>query len=149
MNIQKKRQPFLQQKGSREIIIDRYADVILFTHATDNYAERVMWQKPKKVGEYVFTYDDGTTYTHTLSYGENIFEYGKCYAQPIPGRAFRHEGYIGTYMAMPICGKDNSGRDFTLYKLPVKNAHPPEKHIEFGTNISHEQSEYIAKISGI
>ncbi len=107
-----------------EIMVDDTADTVFFTQATDLPAGRVMWTPAQQIGEYEFVYDDGETITMPIYYGVSIMEYGRKYARPIDSFLYRHEGYIGTYMAKPVCGKDSKGCDYTLYDYPVKNPNP-------------------------
>ncbi|MBQ3554343.1 MAG: family 20 glycosylhydrolase [Clostridia bacterium] len=112
-----------------EISINKKSNCIRFTHATDLGADRICWKAPFKVGAYVLKYEDGSTYTEDILYGANIYKYDSVYASPLPSYIFRHEGYLGTYMAKPISGKLCDGSDYTLYEHYVNNPHP-EKEIK-------------------
>lgn len=112
-----------------EIEINGKAETLLFTHATDISADRVMWTPSQIIGKYDIVYADGEVYSSDICYGENIFKFGCIYATPVNTILFRHEGYMGTYSARPICGKDSRGKDYTLLELPVKNIYP-EKEIK-------------------
>lgn len=107
-----------------EIVIDKKTDILYITHATDKSVERVMWKPAVKIGEYEICYDDGTSAVIDVSYGLNICKDSITYGWPIESILFRHEGYIGTYSARPICGKDEQGNDYTLLECPMKNPFP-------------------------
>lgn len=112
-----------------EVKVNDKADVVLFTQATDLNERRAPWTPATQIGEYEFVYTDGSTATEAIDYGVNIMEYNRKYALPYESGLYRHEGYVGTYMAKPVCGKDSKGRDYTLYDYPVKNP-CPEKIVD-------------------
>ena len=39
----------------------------------------------------------------------------------------RHEGYAGTYLAIPECGKTCNGEDYTLGNYSFRNPYPTKK----------------------
>ena len=119
-------------------MVDDNADVISFVHATNKNARQVMWEAPFKMGEYILTYDDGTTYTQDIFYGANIFKYRSVYGERIKSALFRHQGYVGAYLANPICGKTYDGEDYTLGKYSIKNP-SPEKKIK-SVKINHSEN---------
>ena len=121
-----------------EVMVDDNADVISFVHATNKNARQVMWEAPFKMGEYILTYDDGTTYTQDIFYGANIFKYRSVYGERIKSALFRHQGYVGAYLANPICGKTYDGEDYTLGKYSIKNP-SPEKKIK-SVKINHSEN---------
>ncbi|MBO7341773.1 MAG: family 20 glycosylhydrolase, partial [Clostridia bacterium] len=110
-----------------EIAVGAKADMLTVVHATDKPAERVMWKRPQTIGEYVLQYEDGTEHVYPVRYALDIMKYSHTYGEPYKTVLFRHEGYSGTYMAKPICGKDQRGRDYTLFELPLKNPHPDKR----------------------
>ena len=107
-----------------EIAIHEKAEIITFTHATDMVSERITWSAPFKIGEYVICYDDGTTYTEDLLYAANIYKYRAPFGDRMQSAFFRHEGYVGTYLTIPECGKTSSGDDYTLGKYSIRNPYP-------------------------
>lgn len=114
-------------KPESMVLIDDYADTLFVVHTTDLSADRIMWRDPFLLGEYTLSYEDGSNFTTDISYGENIHTYSQAYGEPINSILFRHQGYIGTYSAKPICGKDADGRDYTLLALPIINPEPEKK----------------------
>ena len=115
-------------KSVAEIKVNTKADVISFVHATDIDSERITWEKPYKIGEYVICYADGTMYTEDLLYAANIYKYRAPFGDRMQSSFFRHEGYIGTYLTIPECGKTYAGDDYTLGRYGVRNPYP-EKEI--------------------
>ncbi|MBR4059932.1 MAG: family 20 glycosylhydrolase [Lachnospiraceae bacterium] len=110
-----------------EIMVRDYAEIISFVHATDRSSERVMWAKPFKIGRYIICYEDGTEYTEDILYAANIYKYLAPFGDRITSPLFRHEGYVGTYLTMPECGKTYNGQDYTLGRYSIKNPYPNKK----------------------
>ena len=100
------------------------AEIITFTHATSGECVRKTWHDPFGIGEYVITYEDGTSYTEPLYYAANIYKYNAPFGDRVPSSFFRHEGYIGTYLTVPECGKTYNGEDYTLGKYSLRNPSP-------------------------
>lgn len=114
-------------KPACEVSVNECADVISFVHATNKNARKVMWEKPFKIGEYVISYEDGTSYTEDVLYAANIYKYHSVYGERVESALFRHQGYVGAYLAKPICGKTYDGEDYTLGKYSIKNPYPEKK----------------------
>lgn len=110
-----------------EIAIDAYADILTVVHATDKSSHRIMWEDPVKIGEYVIVYEDGSEVVEDILYAGNIHKYRSTYGDRITSSFFRHQGYVGTYLAIPECGKTYNGEDYTLGKYSIKNPHPEKK----------------------
>lgn len=123
-----------------DVAVNAKAEIISFVHATDMVSERITWTDPFKIGEYVICYDDGTSYTEDLLYAANIYKYCAPFGDRMQSSFFRHEGYIGTYLTIPECGKTYTGDDYTLGKYSLRNPYP-EKTI---TNIKVNHSENTA-----
>ena len=109
---------------STEINVNDYANVISFVHATDKNSQRVMWKAPFKIGQYVLCFEDGSEYVEDILYAANIYKYNSSFGDRITSPLFRHEGYIGTYLTLPECGKTYEGKDYTLGKYSIKNPYP-------------------------
>ena len=141
-----------QDSPEFEIFVGDKANTLFITHATNSSVDRVMWTPPFKFGEYELCYDDGTSVAIDVSYAQNICKHSTTYGAPIASILFRHQGYIGTYFAKPICGKDAYGSDYTLFELPIKNPNP-DKTIK-SIKLKHMQNTdakivvYDIKISG-
>lgn len=120
------------------IIVNESAELITFVHATNTGSERITWAAPFKIGEYVIHYEDGSEYTEELLYAVNIYKYRAPFGDRIQSSLFRHEGYIGTYLTIPECGKTYNGEDYTLGKYSIRNPHP-EKKIA-GIQLNHSQN---------
>jgi len=115
------------KKPQAEIPVNDTIKGVRLVHGTDLSVERVMWKPAQKIGKYTLVYEDGTTYTDTMEYGENIYKYAHTYGTPIPSFLFRHEGYTGTYSSKAICGKDKDGNDYTLLEYPINNPYSEKK----------------------
>ena len=110
-----------------EIPVNDHAEVITFVHATDKDCQRVMWKAPVKIGEYILCYEDGSEWTETISYASNIYKYLSPFGDRNLSSLFRHEGYFGTYLAIPECGKTHGGADYTLGRYSIRNPYPDKK----------------------
>jgi hypothetical protein len=89
---------------------------------------RIVWKDLPHLGSYVVTYEDGATAEIELRYGRNVMELCHTYGEPKLLQYFRHNGYVGTYFADPIClGKTDCGEDLTLLSFPWDNPHPDKK----------------------
>lgn len=109
------------------IEIDDFFEVISFTHATDIFAHRIMWKPLLLVGKYVVNYEDGTTFEEDLNFGQTIYNYRSPFGDIMKSQYFRHQGYIGTYLLIPECGKTYNGDNYTLGNYSFKNPHPDKK----------------------
>ena len=103
------------------------AKLFSFVHATDINADRFAWEPAQKIGEYVLEFEDGTEFADDIRFGDNIHGYHFRFGTPLRSRLFRHEGYIASYSAKPICGKTALGEDYTLLEAFVKNPYPEKK----------------------
>lgn len=114
---------------SPEISMDfeGFANLFSFVHATDINADRFAWEPAQKIGEYVIGFEDGSEFTDDIRFGDNIHGYRFRFGTPLRSHLFRHEGYIASYSAKPICGKTALGEDYTLLEAFVKNPYPEKK----------------------
>ena len=104
------------------------ADIITFVHATDEKSYHpLLSESAVKIGEYVLMYDDGSEYTEDILYAQNIYYYRSPYGDIETSPLFRHGGYVGTYLCLPICGKTTNGDDYTLGEYSIKNPYPDKK----------------------
>ncbi len=109
------------------VMVEDYIDYITITHATDTDAQRIMWNKPEKIAEYIITYEDGTVYKEDICYAAEIYKYKSVYGDIIKEDHFRHLGYQGTYLTIPECGKTSLGEDFTIGKYSFRNLESSKK----------------------
>jgi len=114
-------------KPQAEIAVNDYAEILTFTHATDIGSKRVMWDVPYKIGAYEICYEDGSVVEEALYYAANIYKYLAPFGDKISSPMFRHEGYVGTYLCLPVCGKTYNGEDYTLGKYSIRNPYPEKK----------------------
>lgn len=103
------------------------AKLFSFVHATDINADRFAWEPAQKIGEYVLEFEDGTEFADDIRFGDNIHGYHFRFGTPLRSHLFRHEGYIASYSARPLCGKTEFGEDYTLLEAFVKNPYPEKK----------------------
>ncbi len=119
--------------SGEELCVDTcgYFEKLSFVQATDKADERVMWQPPKKLGEYEIEYTDGSSASENILYAANIAEYKRTYGKPLcPLKGvspFRHEGYFAVGLTNPVCGKCADGSDFTLCEYVLVNPHPDKQ----------------------
>ncbi len=109
------------------IEINDFFEVISFTHATDIFAHRIMWKPLFLMGKYIVNYEDGTSYEEDLNFGQTIYNYLSPFGDIMKSQYFRHQGYIGTYLLIPECGKTHNGDSYTLGTYSFKNPHPDKK----------------------
>jgi len=110
-----------------DVEVGYYAEIITFVHATDTSSHKIMWDDPTKIGEYVICYEDGSVVTEDIMYAGNIYKYLSPYGDIIGSVFYRHQGYAGTYLTIPECGKTYNGEDYTLGKYSMKNPFPEKK----------------------
>lgn len=114
----------------KEVLTECNADIITFVHATDEKSYHpLLSDDAVKIAEYVLIYDDGTEYTEDISYAENIYYYRTPYGDIETSPLFRHGGYVGTYLCIPVCGKTIDGYDYTLGEYSIKNPYP-DKNVQ-------------------
>jgi hypothetical protein len=105
-------------------VLGKY-DRLVFKHSTLTRAPRVAWTDTLKIGEYVITYEDGTSTCCEVKYAKNALTYKSVYGDPMPSNYYRHMGYVGTWFADPtLTGKNLSGDDMTVSGLVFENPNP-------------------------
>lgn len=109
------------------IPVEAYAEIISVVHATDIAGPRLMWKPLSKIGEYIMEFEDGSTHIEDIFYAGNIYKYRSTYGDRMKSKIFRHEGYAGTYLAIPECGKTCNGEDYTLGNYSFRNPYPTKK----------------------
>lgn len=107
--------------------VDEYVELLTVVHATDMGCRRIMWKPPVKIGGYVLAYEDGSEWQEPILYASNIYKYQSPFGDRDLSPLFRHEGYFGTYLAIPECGKTYEGKDYTLGRYSFKNPYPEKK----------------------
>jgi len=116
-------------KDSLTIPVNDKAEVVTVVHATDRESCRVLNRPAVEIGAYELCYADGSSHTEQLCYGENIYRYNAPYGHRETSILYRHQGYVGTYLQLPICGKTVDGGDYTLGAYSFRNP-SPEKEIK-------------------
>jgi hypothetical protein len=91
----------------------------------------------------VICYEDGTSYTEDLLYAANIYKYSAPFGDRMQSSFFRHEGYIGTYLTIPECGKTFLGDDYTLGKYSIRNPYPEKTITSIRVNHSGKTAAAI------
>jgi len=119
------------QNDFAEINVCNYAKTISIIWATDEDAGRVMWTAPVVVGTYEIVYEDNSVYSGEILNACSIYTEKHPYGKPLLSGLFRHEGYVGTYLAKPVCGKSDNGEDFTHYNYHITNPNPDKKISKF------------------
>lgn len=105
------------------------------------------------LARYEIQYADGATESIDIAYGDQLAEWDRRHAAPLPHMRHRHYGYVGTYPADPLWqGKSPRGEDVTLYGWTWTNLHP-EREIR-SLVISAEESEtdtalIVAGVTGV
>lgn len=111
-----------------EIEINANYDRLVFEHATLHTAPRIVWLPFTAFGNYVVTYEDGERVYVPLKYLENVMTYKSTYAEPMPNKYYRHNGYVGTWFADPVYhAKSEAGDDVTVLGFVWENPHPEKK----------------------
>ena len=111
-----------------EVAVNRKADSLVFLHASEGNAPRVPWAGLTAIAEYVVEYADGKKVRVPVEYAGNIAPWNRRHAEPMPHPMYRHEGYIGTYLADPFLrAKTPSGGDVTLMGYEWLNPQPEKK----------------------
>ena len=90
------------------------------------------------IGSYTINYEDGTSYSRDIRFGDDIHSYRFRFGTPLKSHLFRHEGYIASYSARPECGKTAFGEDYTLFDNFVKNPTPEKKIV--GITLKHNKN---------
>lgn len=96
-----------------------------YTEASRPY---ICWKPLKKIGEYTVYYEDGMKETIPVEYAGNILGINCRYAKPLPAQYYRHNGYIGTWLAdIGYEGKTMDGEDLLILDHTWKNPWPEKK----------------------
>jgi hypothetical protein len=107
-----------------QIAVDATFDSLVFLHACSTNAPRTPWKPLVRIAEYTIVFEDGTTELVPVEYGGNIAPINRRHAQPMTSPIYRHQGYIGTYLAdAAIRTKSPRGEDVTLYAYEWLNPH--------------------------
>jgi len=114
--------------NGEKITLNGSFERLVFEHATVNASPKIEWKSFKKIGEYVVTYEDGSTTLVPVKYGLNVMAYETAYAEPKPQEYYRHNGYVGTWFCDPTYqGKTESGKDVTIGGYVWENPNPEKK----------------------
>ncbi len=127
-----KKSKLLQLKESAdgsEFAIGKTLRSLIFEHATSDYLRRIPWIECETIAEYVVTYEDNSTLTIPLAYGENICHWDRRQNEPFAANYYRHNGYSGTWFTDSYRVKTVSGKEGTVYRYEWINAFP-DKEIE-------------------
>ena len=101
---------------------------LVFLHAASSNAPRIPWQPLTPIGRYEVIYDDGGAADVPIEYGGNVAPASRPHALPMASPIYRHQGYIGTYLADPfLTAKDRRGGDVTLYGFEWVNPEPEKR----------------------
>lgn len=119
------------QNDFAEINVCDFAKTISVIWATDEDAGRVMWTAPVAVGTYEIVYEDNSVCSGEILNACSIYTEKHPYGKPLLSGLFRHEGYVGTYLAKPVCGKSDNGEDYTHYNYHITNPNPDKKISKF------------------
>lgn len=112
------------RNGETEVAANGKADVVTVVHATDTENGAAPNQRAVAMGAYTLCYEDGSCYTEDVRYGENIYRYRAPYGHREMSILYRHQGYVGTYLQLPVCGKTVDGGDYTLGAYSFRNPYP-------------------------
>lgn len=97
-------------------LYNKTANKLGFVWATQMPYLREAWKAPKKVATLVIAYDDGTEQSIDIEYGVHIYTATETYGEPLRGKLYRHEGYLGTWNIDSVYeGRLPSGDICTLY----------------------------------
>lgn len=97
------------------------ASRLVFNWALDGANPRVVWTPAVSVGEVTVFYTDGSTDTHPIEYGVDIYDIHSRYGKALEGVYYRHEGYCGTWtINAALETLDNSGESLTVYSCELE-----------------------------
>ena len=119
-------------------------DSLVFLQAAAENAERIAWSELVEVGEYIVSYEGGTSCRVPVTYGGNIRVWRQRFGEPLPHQYYRHEGYICTYYAEPLIEtKSSDGQDVTVYSYEWINPFRDKKIISIKCSATDESDADI------
>ena len=129
-----------------ELTVGARYDRLIFEHATLHPAPRIAWKPLCTVGRYTVTYEDGESVDIPVKYAGGILCWRSLYGAPMEQKYYRHQGYVGTWLADPTYeARTAEGEPILLLGQPWDNPRP-EKLIAHVTYTA-EDGDYAALIS--
>lgn len=108
-----------------EVPVEQKALALRFLHGATRRDARIAWNPLVQVGCYTVEYEDGTAIEIPVTYGGNVRYWKDAFAEPLPEKYYRHEGYIAAWDADPVfLGHTADGSPATLYSLYWENPNP-------------------------
>jgi hypothetical protein len=125
-------------------------DSLVFLHAATANAPRVPWKPLTRIAEYVVRYADGAEARLPVEFGGSLAPLGRAHALPMASPIYRHQGYIGTWLADPVLGlKDGRGEDRCLYAWEWLNPRPGEPVREIDVRACDIESDCALELHAI
>ncbi len=121
-------------------------DRLIFEHATLNPMPRVAWKPLATVGCYSVTYEDGERIDIPVRYAGDILVWNSHYGAPMCQPYYRHQGYMGTWLADPTYEYRTAEGEPILFLGQVWDNPRPEKTIA-DISYTRDKDDYAGLIS--
>lgn len=129
------------------VAVGKCCDRMVLLHATLHSAPRIVWRPFEKIGDYTVEYADGERIEIPVKYAENILVYNAAYGEPMPQPYYRHNGYVGTWLADPlVTAKAGDGTDVTALGFVWDNPRP-DKEIA-AVSYRAKENDYCVPVLG-
>ncbi|MEN6325116.1 MAG: family 20 glycosylhydrolase [Syntrophomonas sp.] len=126
----------------------KFDSLIFLQSASENIQRVANGAKLIEMGQYEVLYSDGTTCKVPIKYGGNIRVWHERYAEPLPHQYYRHEGYIGAFIADAfIEAKACDGRDVTIYGYEWINPFKNKEIVSVSCKVAYESDAEIMLFS--
>ncbi|MDD4295974.1 MAG: family 20 glycosylhydrolase [Ruminiclostridium sp.] len=126
----------------------KFDSLIFLQSASENIQRVANGAKLIEMGYYEVLYSDGTTCKVPVKYGGNIRVWHERYGEPLPHQYYRHEGYIGAFIADAyIEAKAYDGRDVTVYGYEWVNPFKDKEIVSVSCKVTYESDAEIMLFS--
>lgn len=126
----------------------KFDSLIFLQGASENIQRLANNAKLIEMGQYEILFNDGTTCMAPVKYGGNIRVWHERYGEPLPHQYYRHEGYIGAFIADAyIEAKAWDGRDVTIYGYEWINPFKDKEIISVSCRVTYESDAEIMLFS--
>lgn len=126
----------------------KFDSLIFLQSASENIQRVANGAKLIEMGQYEILFSDGTTCKVPIKYGGNIRVWHERYGEPLPHQYYRHEGYIGAFIADAyIEAKASDGRDVTVYGYEWINPFKNKEIVSVSCKVTYESDAEIMLFS--
>ncbi len=130
---------------------DTAAKSLVFEHTATKKIMRYPWVENDVIGDYVISFEDGTSETIPVTYAGILTHYARRQGEPFGHKYYRHNGYTATYFTDVDEIRLPDGSFCSIFAYEWINPTPDKKivKIEYISNGRFDTDVYIRKITAV